>query len=116
MTMRILIAVFTICLFSFSCEKEDANILPVAQLELNLHAIAACGGEFDLGAETPEAWGQRLVDALTAEGITIYDFEVRFEAIEHPFFCGNCAPTGDILSVQADTADESALRELGFVD
>ncbi|MEO0725289.1 MAG: hypothetical protein AAFZ63_12150 [Bacteroidota bacterium] len=114
--MRTLFAILTLALFSFSCEKEEVTILPVPQDQVNLelHAIFSCGNEFDLAPETPEEWGQRIVDAVTAEGVTILNFNVAFMEVENPGFCGNCAPTGDILRVSAPPSAEEELRALGF--
>lgn len=114
--MRNLIGILSLCFLVFACEKEDVTILPVDGVALELHAIIICGNSFDLGNETPQEWGQRVVDAVTASGHTIISFELDFVEVEQHGFCGNCSATGDILKVVTTEADEVALRELGFVD
>lgn len=112
--MRTLILFFGLALLSFSCEKEEFTILPVAEVELELHAIVACGGDFDLGNETAQQWGDRIVNTITNDGLSILEYDLDFENVEHPGFCGNCAPTGDILKVKVLETDAEALRALGF--
>ena len=114
--MRNLFFILTLSLFFVSCEKEDITVepFPAQQIELELHAIVACGGEFDIDGENPQTWGQRIVDAVSAQGLTIIAFEVNFQEVEHPGFCGNCAPTGDILKVVAPEEEAEELRSLGF--
>ncbi len=112
--MRTLMMFFGLALLSFSCEKEEVTILPVAEVELELYAIVACGGDFDLENENAQEWGDRIVNSVTNEGLTILEYRVEFEEVEHPGFCGNCSPSGDILRVKTLTEDAEALRALGF--
>lgn len=114
--MRTLMFLFGLCLFTMACDKEEVSILPVQedQMELELHAIFSCGGEFDFGSETAEDWGQRIVDAVTADGLTVISFEVDFQKVEHQGFCGNCAPTGDFLKVVIPEDEAEEFRALGF--
>jgi hypothetical protein len=114
--MRNLIGFFCLCLLAFACEKQDTTILPPDSVALELHAIIACGSTYDLGNESAEGWGQRIVDLVAAEGITIISYELDFVEVEHVGFCGNCSHTGDILKVTAPEEDEEALRALGFVN
>jgi hypothetical protein len=118
MIMRNLIGILCLSFLAFACDKEDVTILPAPpnSIALELHAIVICGSTYDLGDESAEDWGQRIVDLLSADGITILSFELDFEEVEHPGFCGNCSRTGDILKVIATEEDEDALRALGFED
>ena len=112
--MRNLIGILCLAFLAFACEKEEATILPPDGIALELHAIVICGSTYDLGDESAEDWGQRIVDLVTADGITIVSFVLDFVEIEHQGFCGNCSRTGDILKVIAAEEDENALRALGF--
>jgi hypothetical protein len=113
-TMRNLIGVLCLSLLALACEKQETTILPPDSVALELHAIVICGSTYDLGDESAEDWGQRIVDLVTADGITIISYELDFVEVEHPGFCGNCSRTGDILKVIAAEEDEDALRALGF--
>lgn len=114
--MRTLISLLCLCLLTLACEKEDVTIfsVPQDQVALELHAIVACGGEFDRGDESAEEWAQRVVDAVSTAGLSIINFTVEFQEVENPGFCGNCAPTGDILKVTAPREQEEELLALGF--
>jgi hypothetical protein len=114
--MRNLIGILCLSFLAFSCGKEEMTIQPLPQtgIALELHAIVICGSTYDLGDESAEDWGQRIVDLVTADGITIISFELDFVEVEHIGFCGNCSRTGDILKVIAAEEDEDALRALGF--
>ncbi|WP_367388142.1 hypothetical protein [Lewinella sp. LCG006] len=114
--MRNLIGFFCLCVLAFACEKEETTFLPTNGVALELHAIVICGSTYDIGNETAEEWGQRIVDLVSADGITIVSFELDYVEVENPGFCGNCSRTGDILKVIAAEEDEEALRALGFVD
>lgn len=116
MIMRNLIGILCLSFLAFACEKEETTILSPDSVALELHAIVACGSTTDLGSETAEEWGQRIIDLVSADGITIVSYELEFMEVENPGFCGNCSHTGDILKVIAPEEDEEALRALGFVN
>jgi hypothetical protein len=114
MNMRNLIGILCLSFLAFACEKEETILLSPDSVALEFRAIVACGSTYDLGNETAEEWGQRVVDLVTEDGITIISFELDFVEVENPGFCGNCSRTGDILKVIAAEDDEDALRGLGF--
>ena len=91
--MRTLIFLFGLCLFTMACEKEEMTILPLPQDQMELELI---------------------VDAVTADGLTVISFEVDFQKVEHQGFCGNCAPTGDFLKVVIPEDEAEEFRALGF--
>lgn len=112
--MRTLILFFGLALLSFSCEQEEVTILPVAEVELELRAIVACGGDFDINHEDAQEWGDRIVNTVTNEGFTILEYRVDFVEVENPGFCGNCTHSGDILRISTFEAEADGLRALGF--
>ena len=114
--MRTLFVMLSLALLSFSCEKEDVQILPFpdSQIHLELPAIIDCNAEFDLRGENPEEWGQRVVDAVNGQGLTILSHEVVFVQVNTPIPGDNCSPSGDILRITAPVEQAEELRALGF--
>ena len=115
--MRYLTLLSFLALLTWSCEpQEDLDL--TNDTTLKFYAITICGSETDLGDESPAAWADRIADIVTGAGLTVLAYELDFEAQpvpEHPI-CGNCNRTGDIVKVTVPNEEETALRELGFVD
>ncbi|MCB0635807.1 MAG: hypothetical protein KDC54_04290 [Lewinella sp.] len=115
--MRYLTIVSLLALLAWSCEpQQEIGLLDSSTLKF--YAITACGMETDLGAETPAEWADRMADFATNAGLTVLAYELQYEAQPIPEYpiCGNCNRTGDVVHLTVPDEQESALRELGFVD
>lgn len=102
--------------FAFACERETTEVLD--QSTLKFYAIVACGSETDLGDESPAEWAHRMADIAIGAGLDVLNHELGFEPQPVPDqpICGNCMRTGDVVRITVPLAQESPLRELGFVD
>ncbi len=96
---------------------SDSTFNPVGDNVFLHEAIQACGMETDKQFnETPPEWAERILIILDNNGVDVDGSMLDFKELEIcEGFCGNCAPTGDRLLIDADLSFAPTLEALGFV-
>lgn len=115
--MKYLVFLLLVLPVFISCNEEESD-LPANTTYLRMDALHACGSDLNLqGSESGPEWGARVLLAVQGAGIPILDSEIGFDEslLEQVGWCGNCAPSGDYLSVAVTPNWVDELQELGFL-